>query len=265
MQAGVKRISCRACQDAPPAPDFTMAFQPVVDLTLGRIDAHEALVRGLNGDPAHVVLARVNSENRYGFDQACRVKAIELATSMGLDARLNINFIPNAVYEPRACIRQTLEAAARCGLDKSRLTFEIVEGEDFADMPHLKHIMTEYRRQGFLVALDDFGTGYSGLSRLATLQPDIVKLDRAIIENCDVDRVKRTIIAGIAALCRSLGTKLVAEGIETEQELSVVQDAGIRFVQGFYFARPAFERLVTASEITHLARAAARLESQVSG
>ncbi len=240
-----------------PAPDFTMAFQPVVDLSLGRIDGHEALVRGLNGDPAHVILARVNSENKYSFDQACRVKAIELATRMGLEGRLNINFIPNAVYEPRACIRQTLEAAARCGLDKTRLTFEIVEGEDFADMPHLKHIMSEYRKQGFLVALDDFGTGYSGLSRLASLQPDIVKLDRALIENCDADRVKRTIIIGIAALCRSLGTRLVAEGIETAEELSVVQDAGIRFVQGFYFARPAFEHLVTAAEIPYLARAAA--------
>jgi EAL domain-containing protein (putative c-di-GMP-specific phosphodiesterase class I) len=262
MQTVFKMRGCRACQDALPPPEFTMAFQPVVDLSLRRIDSHEALVRGLNRDPAQAVLAKVNSENRYSFDQACRVKAIELATRMGLDTRLNINFIPNAVYEPRACIRETLEAAARCGLDKSRLTFEIVEGEDFADMPHLKHIMAEYRRQGFLVALDDFGTGYSGLSRLAALQPDIVKLDRALIENCDADPVKRTIIAGIAALCRSLGTRLVAEGVETARELAVVQDAGIRFVQGFHFARPAFERLVTAAEIPFLAGSLAPLEAE---
>jgi len=246
---------CKACQDTLPPPPFTMAFQPVIDMLHGRIDSHEALVRGVNGEGAYTVLAAVNGENRYSFDQACRIRAIELASRLGLTARLNINFIPNAVYNPGACVRQTLEAAARCGVPRSQLTFEIVEGEEFADMQHLQHIMTEYRKQGFLVALDDFGTGYSSLERLACLQPDIVKLDRALIAHCDTDRVKRTIVTSMAALCRSLGTRLVAEGVETEGELAAVRDAGIRFVQGFYFARPAFERLVRAEDIPFLARA----------
>ncbi len=247
---------CKACQDAPPPPAFTMAFQPVIDLLHARIDSHEALVRGPNGEGAYTILAALNAANRYSFDQACRIRAIELACRLGLTTRLNINFSPNAVYNPGACVRQTLEAAARCGLPRSQLTFEIVEGEDFADMQHLQHIMTAYRKQGFLVALDDFGTGYSSLERLACLQPDIVKLDRALIAHCDTDRVKRIIMASMASLCSSLGTRLVAEGVETEGELAVVRDAGIRFVQGFYFARPAFERLVRAEEIPFLAQAA---------
>jgi EAL domain-containing protein (putative c-di-GMP-specific phosphodiesterase class I) len=232
-----------------------MAFQPVIDLLHGRIDAHEALVRGPNGEGAYSVLGALNADNRYSFDQACRIRAIEMASGLGLDARLNINFSPNAVYNPGACVRQTLEAAARCGLPRNRLTFEIVEGEELADIQHLQHIMAEYRKQGFLVALDDFGTGYSSLERLACLQPDIVKLDRALIAHCDTDGVKRTIIISVAALCRSLGVRLVAEGVETESELAVVRDAGIRFVQGFYFARPAFERLVRAEDIPFLAQA----------
>jgi len=236
-----------------------MAFQPVIDLLAERIEAYEALVRGLKAEGAYTVLSQINSENRYSFDQACRIRAIELASSLGLDARLNINFSPKAVYNPGTCIRQTLEAAARCGLPRSRLTFEIVEGEDFADMDHLRHIMTEYRRQGFLIALDDFGTGYSNLERLAYLQPDIVKLDRALVSGCDTDQVRRTIIASTAALCRSLDTRLVAEGVETEGELAVVRDAGIRYVQGFYFAHPAFERLLCASDIPYLARKSAAL------
>jgi EAL domain-containing protein (putative c-di-GMP-specific phosphodiesterase class I) len=236
-----------------------MAFQPVIDLLHERIEAHEALVRGPNGEGAYSVLAQVNSENRYSFDQACRVRAIELACSLGLDVRLNINFSPNAVYNPGSCIRQTLEAAARCGLPRNRLTFEIVEGEEFTDIEHLRHIMTEYRRQGFLLALDDFGTGYSSLERLAYLQPDIIKLDRALVAGCDSDRVKRTIIASTAALCRSLDTRLVAEGVETEGELAVVREAGIRYVQGFYFARPAFERLLAVRDIPHVAREAPAL------
>jgi EAL domain-containing protein (putative c-di-GMP-specific phosphodiesterase class I) len=106
----------------------------------GRIDAYEALVRGLDGEGAGHVLAQVNSGNMYKFDQACRIKAIEMAASLGMDRHLNINFLPNAVYEPRACIRATLDAAARTGFDPSRLTFEIVETELIADTPHLLNI-----------------------------------------------------------------------------------------------------------------------------
>jgi EAL domain-containing protein (putative c-di-GMP-specific phosphodiesterase class I) len=231
-----------------------MAFQPVIDILEERIESYEALVRGLQAEGAYTVLAQVNSENRYSFDQACRIRAIELACSLGLNTRLNINFSPNAVYNPSACIRQTLEAAARCGLPRSRLTFEIVEGEAFADIDHLRHIMTEYRRHGFLLALDDYGTGYSSLERLACLQPDIVKLDRALVSGCDTDWVRRKIIESTAELCRSLDARLVAEGVETEAELAVVRGAGIRYVQGFYFARPAFEQLLGVSDIPYFTR-----------
>jgi EAL domain-containing protein (putative c-di-GMP-specific phosphodiesterase class I) len=252
MDTQISVSRCGACHDVQSVPDFTMAFQPVIDLALGRIDGHEALVRGLNGEGAYSVLAQVGEINRYSFDQACRVRAIELATRLGLNTRLSINFIPNAVYEPRACIRRTLEAAARCGLPHERLTFEIIESEDTTDTSHLMHIIAEYRRQGFQVALDDFGAGYSGLARLALLKPDIIKLDRLIVENCDTDYARRAIIASLASLCRTLGVKLVAEGVETAAELKVIREAGVRFVQGYYFAKPSFERLLTAADIPAL-------------
>ena len=155
---------------------FTMAFQPTVDLDNRRIDSYEALVRGPDGASAASaasVLAQINGDNLYIFDQAFRVKAIELAGRLGMDRQLSINFLPNAVYQPRACIRATLDAAARTGFRPDRLIFEIVETENIADTQHLLHIIEEYHAQGFKVALDDFGTGYSGLARLADLKPDI--------------------------------------------------------------------------------------------
>jgi EAL domain-containing protein (putative c-di-GMP-specific phosphodiesterase class I) len=252
MRQAVPTETCSACRDGAPAFPFSMAFQPIVDLQERRIDGYEALVRGVTGAPAHTVLARVGPQDRYSFDQACRVRAIELAMRLGLDARLSINFMPNAVYDPRACIRLTLDAAFRTGLDCSRLTFEIVEGESLADTGHLLRIIREYRRQGFAVALDDYGTGYSSLARLADLQPDILKLDRALLAGCNADRARRAIVDSTAALCRALDVKLVAEGVETAGELAVVEAAGIRFVQGFHFARPAFERLTGLAEIAAL-------------
>ena len=109
-----QRLSrCQACQSPEEIFPFTMAFQPIVDVQECRIDAYEALVRGLDGEGAGQVLARVNAENVYKFDQACRVKAIEMAARLGMDRQLSINFLPNAVYEPRACIRATLEGVER--------------------------------------------------------------------------------------------------------------------------------------------------------
>jgi len=231
-----------------------MAFQPIVDVELSRIDAYEALVRGPDGEGAGHVLAQVSAANMYRFDQAARVRAIELAASYGLDRRLNINFLPNAVYEPRACIRTTLDAAARTGLPLDRLTFEIVESEDVADTGHLRRIISEYRRQGFLVALDDFGAGYSCLIRLADLRPDIVKLDRGLVQGCDRDATRYAVLEGLFALGARLGIKVVAEGVETAAEALSVRRAGGRFMQGFFFGKPRLGSLADDASIGRLER-----------
>jgi EAL domain-containing protein (putative c-di-GMP-specific phosphodiesterase class I) len=241
--------ACGACRESGDLFPFTMAFQPVIDLQEQRIDAYEALVRGVEGAGAGAMLAQVTPQNMYAFDQACRIKAIEMAARLGLDRRLNINFQPNAVYEPKACIRRTLETAAKTGFPLQRLTFEIVENEDIADAAHLCGIIEEYKRCGFAVALDDFATGYSGLSRLVQLKPDIVKIDRALVADCDVDAGRLAVIGSMISLGEQLGIKVVLEGVERRGELDALKGAGARFMQGFYFARPAFESLTGDSAV----------------
>ena len=248
-------MKCGACRDQQSLIPFTMAFQPIVDLQEGRIDAYEALVRGPEGQGAKHVLDSIDPASLYAFDQACRVKAIELAAKLGVDRRLNINFLPNAVYEPKACIRTTLETAKRTGFRTDRLTFEIVESETITDEPHLLAIIAEYRRQGFQIALDDFATGYSGLSRLAVLRPDIIKLDRAMVKDCDQDHVRLAIVASVIALGREIGTKVVVEGMERLGEVEALRHAGARFMQGYYFAKPAFEAIASDNILTHPAGA----------
>ena len=246
------RKACAACREPKAVPALSMAFQPIIDLEKHRIIAYEALVRGEGGESAAQMLQWAIGENIYAFDQACRVKAIEMAASLGIDRHLNINFLPNAVYEPRACIRATLDAAARTGFDPRRLTFEIVETERISDTPHLLNIITEYRKIGFRVALDDFGTGYSGLARLAELRPDVIKVDRCLVQDCDQDQVRLAIVAGVIALGTQIGVKVVLEGVERAGEVAALRAAGARFMQGFYFARPALAALPRESDITGL-------------
>nr|WP_200845371.1 EAL domain-containing protein [Roseomonas sp. 18066] len=225
-----------------------MAFQPILrcDAAGHGLYAYEALVRGPGGEGAASVLAQVSAANRYGFDQQCRVRAIELATRLGLlatPAALSINFMPNAVYEPRACIRASLAAAERVGLPRERLIFEFTETEAMTDPRHLLRILSSYRAMGFRTAIDDFGAGHSGLSLLAEFQPDTVKLDMALIRGVDRDRPRQAILRHVAALCAELGCAVVAEGVETAAEFHMLRSFGITLFQGYLLGRPGFEQL----------------------
>jgi EAL domain-containing protein (putative c-di-GMP-specific phosphodiesterase class I) len=239
-------VGCEGCRDGEGFDlPFTMAFQPIVDIGDGSIFAHEALVRGVDGQGAGSVLGQVSDANRYAFDQQCRVKAIELATSLGLTgqgASLSINFMPNAVYEPRACIRLTLATAMRSGFPLDRIIFEFTEDEKL-DATHVLNILRTYRSMGFKTAIDDFGAGYAGLNLLAEFQPDIVKLDMGLIRGIDTHAVRRSIVEGVLATCRALGCRVLAEGVETAAEYRTLRALGIDLFQGYLFARPALEAL----------------------
>ncbi len=224
-----------------------MAFQPIVDVRSRAIFAFEALVRGPGDEPAADILGQVTEANRYSFDQACRIKALELAAALGVPARaengVSINFMPGAVYEPANCLRITLDTARRVGIPLRQIIFEVTEQERVADTGHLTRILAEYHRQGLQTAIDDFGGGYAGLGLLADFQPDILKLDMALTRNIDADPVRRAIMAGIVRMTGELGVIPVAEGIETRAEMETVAALGVCHMQGYLFARPAFEAL----------------------
>lgn len=236
--------ACGQCRDLTDLGfTFFMAFQPIVDLSKGEVFAQEALVRGPEGQGAGWVFEHVDESNQYKFDQACRVTAIRQAAELGLQSRLSINFMPNAVYRPEACIRATLAAADACSFPLDKLIFEITESERVTDVPHLRNIVEHYRKRGFMTAIDDFGAGYSGLNLLAELQTDLVKLDMALIRNIDADRGRRIIVRGILSVCAELDIRVIAEGVETIDELKALEDLGIELFQGYLFAKPAFRAI----------------------
>lgn len=242
---------CGQCADDKPLGfEFSFAFQPIVDLRQRSIVSYEALVRGPAGEPAMSVLERLNDDNLYRFDQSSRVEAVRLASELGMQTNLNINFFPNAVYRPEVCIRTTLAAAERYNFPTERIVFEITEGEQVRDHRHLVDIINEYHRLGFRMAIDDFGAGYAGLNLLAEYQPDIIKLDRQIICAIHQDPVRQAIVEGIIHTARKLDIELLAEGVEQVEEIRWLRDAGIDLFQGFWFARPAFRQLVTIAPET---------------
>lgn len=221
--------------------DFEYAFQPIVDMSTKTIFAHEALIRGPNGEGAHTILSKVNNDNTYRFDQACRVKAVKTAAELGLKGMLSINFMPNAVYRPELCISTTLEAAKKYNFPASNIIFEFTEQEIVEDTKHLLNIVSEYKKLGFKTALDDFGAGYAGLNLLANFQPDIIKIDMNLIRDVDTSKSRQTIIKAVTRMCEELDVIVLAEGVETVDERDVLLSFGINLYQGYLFCKPAFK------------------------
>ncbi len=250
---------CSGCRDGKAFDlPFTMAFQPIVDIKTGAIFAHEALVRGPSGEGAGSVLSRVSADNRYAFDQQCRVKAIELAAKLYNpedQVKLSINFMPNAVYEPRACIRLTLATAMKVGFPLDRIIFEFTENERL-DTKHVLNILRTYRDMGFKTAIDDFGAGHAGLGLLTHFQPDIVKLDMDMVRGIDTDPVRRTIVKHTLRMLEELAIVPLCEGVETTDELQVLRDLGVSLVQGYVLAKPRLEGFAEITPVSPLLVAA---------
>ena len=238
------RFSCDNCADKASLDfDFTMAFQPIINCKTNEIYGYEALVRGLNNESAYSIISKVNDENRYLFDQLCRVKAIALAAKLNLDTMLSINFLPNAIYKPERCIRTTLDAADKYNFPVEKIMFEFTEVEKMDDIDFVKSIIEYYNKLGFITAIDDFGSGYAGLGLLANFQTNIAKFDMDLIRNIHQNKARQSIIKNCLNMFSDLNIMPLAEGIETPEEMEWLREAGIELMQGYLFAKPGFECL----------------------
>jgi EAL domain-containing protein (putative c-di-GMP-specific phosphodiesterase class I) len=220
-----------------------MAFQPIVDLARREVYAHEALVRGISGESASEVLSRVSASDRFAFHEACRVKAIEIASTLGMKSKLSLNVMPNDVAGKPECFRTAMAAAKRCHFPVDQLMFEITEGERVNDLPGLADVFRTFKRQGFASAIDDFGSAYAGFALLAAFQPDVVKIDMSLVRNIHIDPVRLAIVKGFATTCSELGIRVVAEGVEAPEEVDALRSLGVDLFQGYLFAKPAVASL----------------------
>lgn len=241
------REVCRQCQDEGELPfDFTMAFQPIINTKTHATFGYEALVRGMNNESAFSIIEQVNDDNRYLFDQQCRIKAISLAAKLNLSSMLSINFLPNAVYQPERCIRTTLEAARKYNFPTEKIIFEFTEVEKIEDTNHVKRIVEYYSSLGFITAIDDFGSGYAGLNLLADFQTNIIKLDMDLIHNVHLSPARQSIVKNCLNMFKDLNIIPLAEGIELIEEYHWLKAAGVELMQGYLFAKPGFQSLPQA-------------------
>lgn len=220
-------------------------FQPIVSVAdPGEVFAYECLLRGVGKggelvSPGPMFEAARRAGMLSNLDRTARLKAIEEASSQGIEAHVFINFNPSSVYDPRYCLRSTTEAVRKAGLSPGKIVFEVTETDEAKDSGQLREIVSFYRESGFGVALDDLGSGYGSLNLLASLRPDFVKLDIGLVRGLGRDPYRAAISRKLIELAGELGVTVIAEGIETEEQWRWLAANGAEYAQGYLFAKPA--------------------------
>jgi len=153
------------------------------------------------------------------------------------DDDLFLNFNPTSIYRPQVCLASTERVVHETGIRPGQLVVEVVESHAVADRGHLVSILDHFRSLGWRVALDDVGAGWSSLSLLAAVRPEVVKLEKSLVQQLPDDGA-RTVLRAVTDLAHSLGAVVVAEGVETEQLADEVTTLGADLGQGWLFGRP---------------------------
>ncbi len=219
-------------------------FQPIVDMRDGSIYAHEALIRGPQAMPLHSPDDLFAAARREGllleFELACVAVALNRWADLRQPGRLFVNVSAKALVE--AVRRRSLEAIVRdigkLGLATRLLTFEITEHEHIFDVDRFIESVREVQVAGLSFALDDFGDGRSSLRLWSELAPDVVKIDKYFTGDISRHAKKLQTLRALMQIAEVFGTSLVAEGIETADDLRVIRDMGITWGQGYFTGRP---------------------------
>jgi diguanylate cyclase (GGDEF)-like protein len=228
------------------ATDVRAAYQPIVNLLTGVTMAHEVLCRHceLPEDGFGALIDKAHERGAtWEVEAACREQSLASIARLPQpmrDGRYFLNVSPGTLRDPRFRDSFNPRVLAQYGLDLQNLVIEITEKESISDYENFEAAIQHYIARGFKVALDDFGSGHSGLTTLISAHPHYLKLDMEITRDVDKRPYKQMLVRSLVGLASNVNASLIAEGVETWAELETLMKLGIRYAQGFLFARPGF-------------------------
>jgi EAL domain-containing protein (putative c-di-GMP-specific phosphodiesterase class I)/GGDEF domain-containing protein len=222
---------------------LTTHYQPIVDMDFDSIIGYEALTRGPENTAFEVpkALFNVSDASRVSgeLDSLCRQRALRGARGFDPEKKLFLNSLPETLGTP-GLIEQNLTAVLEeVALRPHNLVLEITERTAIEDFESFGRELERLRRLGFLVAIDDVGTGYSSLQTISEVPADFLKIDISLIKNIHQSLIKQDLVRSLLQVAARTRTRVIAEGIETAEEYQALRACGVRYGQGYYFARPA--------------------------
>lgn len=228
--------------------DIKSVFQPVVSLLDGNVVGYEALSRGPQGSilerPDDLFAAAEKFNKLWELEFLCRSKAFARVKNLAKDMMLFINVDPNIINDDRFKKGATLEMLAAQDFDLGNIIFEITEKNSIDDYKNFRKVLDHYTSQGYKIAIDDTGAGYSGLRLLAETRPQFIKIDMDLVRDIDKDVLKQALMKAFYEFSVVMNMKIIAEGIETIDELNALIQIGIQYGQGYFLQRPAAEFLM---------------------
>ncbi|WP_159881573.1 bifunctional diguanylate cyclase/phosphodiesterase [Paenibacillus puerhi] len=221
-------------------------YQPIVSLRDGEIAGYEALTRGPEDSRFRSPLPMFSIAEQegllYPLDRLARAKAIEGVRLNHEKQLLFINVSAEILNDPLFAPGKTLELLTARGLRPSNVVFEITERSSIEDFASAKRVLDHYRQQGYRIAIDDAGAGYSSLQAIAELGPDYIKADKSLIAGMHRSKSKEYILETLVTFADKLGIYLIAEGIESPDELMKLTRMGVHYGQGYLLGRPSAEK-----------------------
>ena len=222
--------------------EITNLYQPIVDLATETPAAYEALSRGNAGtlfqSPDELFSAAIRHHLLVELDRMCRKRCLLSSRHLPGNTKLFINTLPATIRDPEFQGKHLIELLERAGITPDRIVIEITEKLVIDNLSLFQDAMNYFTDLGMSLAVDDVGSGYSGLETIGKLKPSYLKLDMSLVQGVNSSVINREIVKGIHSVGHSIGAKVIAEGIETPEELKTLREIGIDYGQGYLLGRP---------------------------
>lgn len=222
--------------------EINLLAQPIIDVATKEIRAWEMLSRGPRNtpyeNPLHLFSIARQTGMLYELERIVLEKTLEQIRLTGCKQDIYINFTPISLGNESFMedVKEIMESYLE--IPPTQITIEITERDSIEGITHLIQNIKALRNLGFRFAVDDTGSGYASLNTISTIMPDIIKVDRSVIQDIDKNSVKESMLKGLLLVAKETGSLVVAEGIESEEEASVLCRNRVDLAQGYFFARP---------------------------
>jgi len=227
-------------------------FQPIVATSRGEIIGYEGLIRGPAGSRLESPMALFSAARTVGLQSELEQECVRLLwrrfAAQRLPGKLFLNVSAVLLLEPTTLRRAFLQELVRDKFDGNRVVIEITEEHAITDFRRLRRITRFLSKHGMSMAVDDLGAGYASLRMWLELRPACVKVDIVFVRGVERDVLRQAFLRAISELARASGSRVVAEGIETEEEWDCIRRLGIDFGQGYYIQRPTGHPLVSMED-----------------
>ena len=216
-------------------------YEPIVSASSLTVYGYEALARGPEGTEYGSAGALFGAAAEHGLlyelDSLCRSAALEGASAFPSGTKLFMNIRPTAIHDPRFQPSALIRTLEKSGLGPADVVFEVSEQESIQNYDVFREARDKYGQLGFQFALDDTGAGYASLEAAMELSPEFIKVDRAFIQGIDEDPGRQAMVRGFQQVARSVGARLIGEGLDRLEELQKLAELGIEFGQGWLFGK----------------------------